>query len=348
MNDLGVYHTALLQFDAAEKVLKRALMMTERSYEINQELYIAIIANMAEMYRAKGEIETAVLYADRLLHLLNKCFNHIYNDIKEEGKEGEGQVQGNDNAAAHFLKVKTLSPSSSTPSLSSSPSPLLIYSTKILSSLRKSQAYLILGNIISQCRHFQEGVVYTSMAFEKSLQAKHGFSYSPLLLQRGIKDIAIQKLINNAAHTQTTLDKDYLNLYYRGSPCFDEKSAADIGLNTAPSKLLKYLEERRAVERSSNSNRDENYDNCNFHSEFMKEINALYDLAVNIEKEGADGVSPMLDGMKSKTNVTGVVGLALLDLDYYYQQHLIAMKAANGGDVTKREAFRDMLGLTTR
>lgn len=80
----------------------------------------------------------------------------------------------------------------------------------------------------------------------------------------------------------------------------------------------------------------------------MKEINALYDLAVNIEKEGADGVSPMLDGMKSKTNVTGVVGLALLDLDYYYQQHLIAMKAANGGDVTKREAFRDMLGLTTR
>ena len=91
MNDLGVYHTALLQFDAAEKVLKRALMMTERSYEINQELYIAIIANMAEMYRAKGEIETAVLYADRLLHLLNKCFNHIYNDIKEEGKDRERQ-----------------------------------------------------------------------------------------------------------------------------------------------------------------------------------------------------------------------------------------------------------------
>ena len=70
MNDIGVYHTALSQFDAAEKVLKRALMMTERSYKINGELQISIITNMAEMFRAKGENETALLCADRVLQLM--------------------------------------------------------------------------------------------------------------------------------------------------------------------------------------------------------------------------------------------------------------------------------------
>ena len=75
----------------------------------------------------------------------------------------------------------------------------------------------------------------------------------------------------------------------------------------------------------------------------MKETSALYDLALKIE-EGSKGSSNM--DVMSKSNVTGVIGLALLDLDYYYQQHLIATRMEKDGDFKEREAFRSMLGLT--
>ena len=325
MNDIGVYHTALSQFDAAEKVLKRALMMTERSYKINGELQISIITNMAEMFRAKGENETALLCADRVLQLMNEHYNR--------SNVGGDQIHNQD---IFSRSVSSSTQQSTSPNSSSSlPPPSMIYSTQILSSLRKSQVYLILGKVISQCRHLQEGVVYTSMAFEKSLETDHGFSYSPLLLQRGIKDIAIQKLTNNAAHIQTTLDKDYMNLYYKKSPCFNDRISY-IGLNTAPSSLIEYLREQQ-LEKS-----DDHFDN---HNESTKnEISELFDLALKIE--GGTKYESKLDVI-SKTNVAGVVGLALLDINYYYDQHLVAVNMEKEVNSEEREAFRNMLGLTT-
>ena len=330
MNDLGAYHTILLQFDLAEKVLKRALMMVVRSHKINQELQISILTNMAEMYRAKGEDETALLYADRVLQLINGNLEN--SDVERV----QGQGQGNHK---NFVKVKPTSPTTlqSTSPFSPLLSPPLIYSTQIFSSLRKSQIYLVLGKVISQCRHLQEGVVYTSMAFEKSLVAQHGFLYSPLLLETSLKDVAIQKLSNNAVYARTTLDKDYLALYCETSP-YSGDDILGVGINSTPSQLIQYLQKWRAKLKDC---LDSHVDD---HSEkIMKETSALYDLALKIE-EGSKGSSNM--DVMSKSNVTGVIGLALLDLDYYYQQHLIATRMEKDGDFKEREAFRSMLGLT--
>ena len=49
----------------------------------------------------------------------------------------------------------------------------------------------------------------------------------------------------------------------------------------------------------------------------------------------------------AKTNVAGVVGLALLDINYYYNQHISAMKMEKEGNSEGKKAFRSMLGFAT-
>ena len=51
MNDLGAYHSCIGDFEASENILKRALMMSERSYRTNNDLQLSLLSNLAELYR---------------------------------------------------------------------------------------------------------------------------------------------------------------------------------------------------------------------------------------------------------------------------------------------------------
>jgi hypothetical protein len=71
INDLAVMHMANRDYLSAEKQLKRALLMVERSYRVDNHLRSALIANLSDLHCISGNKDLSLQYADLLLPCIN-------------------------------------------------------------------------------------------------------------------------------------------------------------------------------------------------------------------------------------------------------------------------------------
>ena len=153
-------HIASKDYSNAEKQLKRALLMVERSYRVDTHLRSTLLANLSNVHRLTGNKELCLHYTDILNRLLSnnpaesevaitplcdKLTYPSYNkgSTSEEGSDGE---TNNGTIRDRFY-----------------------YSKDVFPSVRKIQFTMSVAHCIGTTRLHEEGLIYMNKVFEMIL-----------------------------------------------------------------------------------------------------------------------------------------------------------------------------------
>lgn len=159
LSDLGVMASANGDNFAALKHFKRALLMAERSYRVDDHLRSCLICNMAETHRKMRNTDESLASADRLIDILNRL---KYGDIQKWNL--------NNSADTYQLRWTKI----------------------IFPIIRTVQMYVTAGKCIGIQRNHEEGVIYMSTGIEllMNTQAKLNF-WSPCITSMILVDLAM-------------------------------------------------------------------------------------------------------------------------------------------------------------
>ena len=168
INDLAVMHTANKDYVAAEKSLKRALLMVERSYKVDTHLRSSLLGNLANVHRLTGNRESCLHYTEELLPLLSKTYTatkHAAVDISTlnpaESQESLDLFWKNLTQSSSNVAEET-----KTDNGGNIARDRFYNSRQLFSSIRKVQFFLSAGHSIGTSRLHEEGLIYLNKAFE--------------------------------------------------------------------------------------------------------------------------------------------------------------------------------------
>jgi hypothetical protein len=168
INDLAVIHLSIEDYMNAEKQLKRALLMVERSYRIDNHLRSTLLANLSNVHRLTGNKELCLKHVDQLLPLLNGKHQQKKLDAVDIANLNPAEDQ---ESLDEFWRSLTEAKRVETDKLEnqdrekSKTRDKFYYTRQVFTSVRSIQFSLCAGHCIGINRLHEEGLVYMNKAF---------------------------------------------------------------------------------------------------------------------------------------------------------------------------------------
>ena len=168
INDLAVIHIANKDFLNAEKQLKRALLMVDRSYRVDIHLRSTLIANLSNVYRLTNNKESCIKYTDLLLPLLSTLHQYKKLDAVDLSSINPAENQESlDRFWKSMTEVKINEIDKQAVEDSNIPHTRDKYhcARHVFRSIREVQFFLFAGHCLGTCSVHEEGLVYINKAF---------------------------------------------------------------------------------------------------------------------------------------------------------------------------------------
>ena len=209
LNDLGVIEMSTGNITIAEKHFKRALLMAERSYRVDERLRGTLLCNLAECYRLGHDTERSLQNADSVVQLMNKIRNGA----------SPGRNNFSRETSINFLWAKHLFPA-----------------------FRMSQSYMIAGRCIGTQRNFEEGLIYFNTSFE-ILSEPFLKDMSPKFMSMALVDLAIfhqWSLIKRGRSVSTGhIINDSVRSLVQNSIHYENQYHSQLSISSGPKDLLR-------------------------------------------------------------------------------------------------------------
>jgi hypothetical protein len=168
INDLAVIHLASEDYLNAEKQLKRALLMVERSYRTDNHLRSTLLANISNVHRLTGNKDLCLKHVDQLLPLLNAKHQQKKLDAVDIANLNPAEDQ---ESLDEFWRNLTEAKRVETDKLEnqdrekSKTRDKFYYTRQVFTLVRSIQFSLCAGHCIGINRLHEEGLVYMNKAF---------------------------------------------------------------------------------------------------------------------------------------------------------------------------------------
>ena len=306
INDLAVIHIANKDYLSAEKQLKRALLMVERSYRVDSHLRSTLIANLSNVYRLTNNKESCIKYTDLLLPLLSTTHQYKKLDAVDLSTINPAENQESlDKFWKSITDVKIDEIEKQAKKDSSVPYIRDKYhcAKHVFRSIREIQFFLFAGHCLGTCSVHEEGLVYINKAFA---MISSTVTDSP---GQDVFSVRESFLLSTALLTLADLSHD--SFQTRGTPL----SSNHIPIDDV-SKLfsLPYFKEKfQSVASMNLSLKSSEIDLRNASIEVNKALSkhnvsqVPFDILSELEMTAFAG--------------TGIVGVALLDIEHHCPPH---------------------------
>jgi hypothetical protein len=305
---LAVIHIANKDFLSAEKQLKRALLMVDRSYRVDIHLRSTLIANLSNVYRLTNNKESCIKFTDLLLPLLSTLHHYKKLDAVDLSSINPGENQESlDRFWKSMTEVKINEIDKQAVEDSNIPHTRDKYhcARHVFRSIREVQFFLFAGHCLGTCSVHEEGLVYINKAFAMISSAA-----TDTLVQgqeQGQDDFSLKEsfLLSTALLTLAELSHDSINV--RGK----ELSSKHIPIDDV-AKLFSspYFKEKFPIVAAMN---------LTLTSSEVDLRNASIQVNNALSRNDASQVPCSILSVLDMTAFagTGIVGVALLDIEHH-------------------------------